>query len=56
MSTIRNADQILVLKHGQVIERGNHEELVAGEGLYATLCRIQNARQEAEVLERSTLD
>ena len=56
LSTIRNADQILVLKHGQVIERGNHEELMTGEGLYATLCRIQNARQEAEVLERSTLD
>ena len=56
LSTIRNADQILVLKHGQVIERGNHEELMAGGGLYATLCRIQNTRQEAEVLERSTLD
>ena len=56
LSTIRNADQILVLKHGQVIERGNHEELMGGDGLYATLCRIQNARQEAEVLERSTLD
>jgi ATP-binding cassette subfamily B protein/subfamily B ATP-binding cassette protein MsbA len=56
LSTIRNADQILVLRHGQVIERGDHAELAAGGGLYATLCRIQDAREEAEVLERTVLD
>ena len=42
LSTVRNADQILVLKAGKVIERGTHEELMAGGGLYAQLCRVQS--------------
>ena len=42
LSTIRNADQILVLKNGSIIERGTHDELIAQEGLYARLARIQN--------------
>ncbi|MEV4630848.1 ABC transporter ATP-binding protein [Micromonospora sp. NPDC049523] len=41
LSTVRDADQILVLDHGKIVERGRHEELVAVGGLYAELYRTQ---------------
>ncbi|CAN5817037.1 ABC transporter ATP-binding protein [soil metagenome] len=37
LSTVRHADQILVLKHGEIIERGRHDELMNLGGLYAEL-------------------
>lgn len=43
LSTVRNADQILVLDHGRIVERGRHDELVALGGLYAELYRTQFA-------------
>lgn len=41
LSTVRNADQIIVLKHGQVVEIGNHESLTAKRGAYYQLVRNQ---------------
>lgn len=41
LSTIRNVDRILVLKRGQLIESGNHEELLQQGGLYASLYQLQ---------------
>lgn len=41
LSTIRNADCIYVLEHGEIIESGRHEDLVAANGNYANLWRIQ---------------
>ena len=42
LSTVRNADQILVLENGSIIERGKHDELVALGGLYAELYNRQD--------------
>ncbi|WP_440765130.1 ABC transporter ATP-binding protein [Natronorubrum sp. DTA7] len=41
LSTIKDADTILALKDGRVVERGTHEELLAADGLYANLWGVQ---------------
>ena len=41
LSTVKNADEILVLTDGEITERGTHEELVANGKLYAELYRYQ---------------
>ena len=43
LSTIQEADVILVMKDGKIIEKGNHEELLAAGGFYATLYQSQFA-------------
>ncbi len=42
LSTVMNADMILVLQHGHIIERGHHAELLAVQGLYARLFSLQS--------------
>ena len=42
LSTVRDADQILVLEKGQIVERGTHDELVSQGGLYADLYNRQD--------------
>ncbi|NJM46488.1 MAG: ABC transporter ATP-binding protein [Alkalinema sp. RU_4_3] len=41
LSTIRGVDRILVLKRGELLESGNHEELLSKNGLYASLYKLQ---------------
>ncbi len=47
LSTVRGADQILVLEDGRVVEHGRHEQLLAAGGLYTELYRTQFSAQEA---------
>ncbi|HET9525848.1 MAG TPA: ABC transporter ATP-binding protein [Pyrinomonadaceae bacterium] len=43
LSTIQNADRIIVLHHGEIREQGTHQELLAGRGLYWKLYKLQYA-------------
>jgi ATP-binding cassette, subfamily B, bacterial len=51
LSTVREADQILVIESGQVAETGTHEELLAAGGLYADLYMTQFKHQEGKEAE-----
>ena len=54
LSTVMDADQILVLDHGRIVERGSHRELLATGGEYARMWALQQQAAEAEaVLERA---
>jgi ABC-type multidrug transport system fused ATPase/permease subunit len=45
---VREADQIVVLADGRIIERGSHADLVAQNGVYAEMCRKQMLEEELQ--------
>ena len=46
LSTVENADSIMVLDHGRVVETGNHTQLLEHNGLYAALYKMQFVEKE----------
>jgi ATP-binding cassette, subfamily B, bacterial len=58
LSTVRHADQILVLDRGQIVERGDHEQLLALDGIYAKLCQsgLFFAKEEEELKHPELLE
>jgi subfamily B ATP-binding cassette protein MsbA len=44
LSTVRHADEIIVLDEGKIAERGNHEELLAKNGIYSKLVSMQEMK------------
>ncbi|KAI8143269.1 putative ABC transporter protein [Fennellomyces sp. T-0311] len=49
LSTIRNADTIIVMSQGEIVERGNHNDLLARNGLYADLVRKQHIAMRQDI-------
>lgn len=49
LKTIKNADHIIVLDKGRIVEEGNHEELLKQEGLYHKLWNLQNKSKEWKI-------
>ncbi len=47
ISSLKHADKILVLENGRIVERGTHEELIHGNGLYERVYKIQFQDQKA---------
>lgn len=51
LSTIKKADMILVLEKGEIVERGNHEQLMQQEGLYAQMYELQKGAAASSLKE-----
>ena len=50
LSTVRHADRIVVLEHGQMVESGTHHQLIRRQGAYANLWRVQAGLRDDEAL------
>ena len=55
LATIRDADLIVVLDHGRVVETGSHESLLASSGLYAKLLQRQTGEPSSPTFERKSI-
>ena len=53
LSTVREADLIIVLKDGQIAEQGTHEELLSAKGIYQDIYELQLQPQEELLLDAS---
>jgi len=53
LSTLRNADRLVVLEGGEMVEEGTHEKLIAEDGIYANLCKIQARFARAVPMDES---
>jgi len=56
LSTVRDADQILVIDGGRIVERGRHDDLLEAGGLYAELYRTQFRPQVEQAIEKERVD
>ena len=53
LSTVRNADRIVVLDNGRVVEEGDHDQLIASGGLYARLHSYTDGQPEPPTADSS---
>jgi ATP-binding cassette subfamily B protein len=51
ISTVKNADRIIVLEHGMIVESGTHEQLVEQDGIYAAMYSRQLLEEEISAIE-----
>ena len=50
LNTIRDADNIIVIKEGNIVEQGTHNELIALNGIYKNMVELQNKNNGVKIL------